>query len=136
MCAESKTIYQGKLIQLHHEKVALPGGKHTFFDIVRHPGGAVIAAINEQEEICLLKQWRHALQEYIWELPAGCLETGESPLSTARRELEEEAGVTAEQWHELGQLCTSPGFCNEILYLFEARVLTGSTINHDEAEQL
>lgn len=132
----NKLLHQGNLIELHSEKVAFPDGGHTYFDIVKHPGGAVIAAINEQDEICLLKQWRHAIQKFIWEVPAGCLEPGEAPLLTAQRELEEEAGVIAKEWKDLGSICSSPGFSNEILYLFEARDLSQGTLKLDDAEQL
>lgn len=133
---DSKLIHQGSLISLYKEKVNLPKQEHTYFDIVKHPGGAVIAAINEQSELCVLKQWRHALQQYIWELPAGCLEIGESPLNTAKRELEEEAGVIATEWTELGLICSTPGFCNEILHLFKAEGLETGALNLDAAEQL
>ena len=129
-------IHQGKLIELHQERVALNSGGHTFFDIVKHPGGAVIAALNDKDEICLLRQWRHALQQTIWELPAGCLEPNEPPLETAKRELEEEAGVIAHTWKNLGEIHPSPGFSDEILYLFAARDLTAGTVKLDDAEQL
>jgi ADP-ribose pyrophosphatase len=132
----NKLLHKGNLIELHSEKVNLKSGGHTFFDIVKHPGGAVIAAINEQDEICLVKQWRHAIQKFIWEFPAGCLEPGEPPLLTAQRELEEEAGVTAEQWSDLGYIASSPGFSNELLYLFEARGIKKGTAKLDDAEQL
>jgi ADP-ribose pyrophosphatase len=132
----NKLIHKGRLIELHSERVYLPQGGHTYFDIVKHPGGAVIAAINESNEICLLQQWRHAIGETIWELPAGCLEPGEPPLATAKRELEEEAGVTAQQWADLGYICSSPGFSNELLYLFEAREIKKGTVKLDDAEQL
>lgn len=132
----NKLIHKGGLIELHHERVDFPQGGHTYFDIVKHPGGAVIAAINEQNQICLLKQWRHAIGETIWELPAGCLEPGEPPMETAKRELEEETGVKAEQWRDLGYICSSPGFSNELLYLFEARGLKKGTVKLDDAEQL
>jgi len=131
-----KVLHKGNLIELHKERVDFPDGGHTYFDIVKHPGGSVIAAINDSNEICLLKQWRHALQEFIWELPAGCLEPGEPPLETAKRELEEEAGVVATQWRDLGKICSSPGFSNEILYLFEARSLSEGVVKLDDAEQL
>ncbi|MFT4630691.1 MAG: ADP-ribose pyrophosphatase [Dinoroseobacter sp.] len=131
-----KLIHKGNLLELHSERVDFPNGGHTYFDIVKHPGGAVIAAINDDNEICLLKQWRHALGEMIWELPAGCLEPGEPPMETAKRELEEEAGVKAEQWRDLGQISSSPGFSNEILYLYEARELSKGVVKLDDAEQL
>jgi len=129
-------IHQGKLIALHRERVEFPNGDHSYFDIVKHPGGAVIAAINESNELCILKQWRHAIQKDIWELPAGCLEPNETPLETAKRELEEEAAVVAEHWISLGEIITSPGFSNEILHLFVARELKQGVLKLDDAEQL
>lgn len=132
----NEVIHKGKLIELHKERVELTNGDHTYFDIVKHPGGAVIVAINDEDEVCLLKQWRHAVDRFIWELPAGCLEPNEPPLETAKRELEEEAGVIAREWHELGEIVSSPGFSNEVLYLFEARDLSDGQLNLDEAEQL
>jgi ADP-ribose pyrophosphatase len=136
MSEEDQLIHQGKLIALYKERVDFPQGGHTYFDIVKHPGGAVIAAINEKDELCLVKQWRHALGQFIWELPAGCLEVGEPPLETAKRELEEEAGVKAERWQDLGVISSSPGFSNELLYLFVARGISAGTLKLDDAEQL
>lgn len=132
----NKLIHKGNLLEVHSERVDFPTGGHTYFDIVKHPGGAVIAAINNDNEICLLKQWRHALGQTIWELPAGCLEPGEPPMETAKRELEEEAGVKAKQWRDLGKISSSPGFSNEMLYLYEARELSEGTLKLDDAEQL
>lgn len=132
----NKLIHKGNLLEVHSERVDFPTGGHTYFDIVKHPGGAVIAAINDDNEICLLKQWRHALGQTIWELPAGCLEPGEPPMETAKRELEEEAGVKAKQWRDLGKISSSPGFSNEMLYLYEARELSEGTLKLDDAEQL
>ena len=134
MTDDRKLIHQGNLISLYKERVELPAGGHTHFDIVRHPGGAVIGAINKQNEICLLKQWRHAVQQPIWELPAGCIEINEPPLETAKRELEEEAGVIANEWIDLGTIVTTPGFSNEVLYLFCAKNISSGTQNFDDAE--
>jgi len=136
MSDDNTIIHQGSLIALHKERVDFPNGDHTYFDIVKHPGGSVIAAINSNNELCLLKQWRHAIGEEIWELPAGCLEQGEPPLETAKRELEEEAGVIAKQWKDLGKVSTSPGFSNEILYFYQATELSKGTVKLDDAEQL
>ena len=104
--------------------------------MVKHPGGAVIIAINDCNEICLLKQWRHAIDEHIWEVPAGCLEVDEAPIKTAARELEEEAGVVANSWRDLGFIAPSPGFSNEKLYIFEAKDIAPGSQNLDDAEQL
>ena len=136
MSTEDKLIHHGSLIAMYKERVDFPNGGHTYFDIVKHPGGAVIAAINDNNEICLLQQWRHAMQRNIWELPAGCLEPEESPLETAKRELEEEAGVIADTWQDLGIICSSPGFSNEILHLYAARELRPGVVKLDDAEQL
>ncbi|MEO0367306.1 MAG: NUDIX hydrolase [Pseudomonadota bacterium] len=133
---DKSLIHQGALISLYKERIDLGDKGHTYFDIVHHPGGAVIAAINEQNQICLLSQWRHAINETIWEAPAGCLEVGEPPLVTAQRELEEEAGVIAEEWQALGKIIPSPGFSNEILYLFKATVLSAGVVKLDDAEEL
>ncbi len=132
----NKLIHKGRLIELHKERVNFPNGDHTYFDIVKHPGGAVVAAINENDEICLLKQWRHAVGKFIWELPAGCLEANELAINAAKRELEEETGVIASDWRELGEIVSSPGFSDETLYLFEARELSAGKENLDDAEQL
>ena len=132
----NSVIHKGRLIELHKEQVPLREGGNTFFDVVKHPGGAVIIAINDRNEVCLLKQWRHAIDEHIWELPAGCLEIDEAPIKTAARELEEEAGVVAKSWRDLGIIVPSPGFSNEKLYIFEAKGIAHGSQNLDDAEQL
>lgn len=80
-------------------------------------------ALNAADEICLLRQWRHAGGGWLWELPAGKLDPGEDALGTAQRELEEEAGVRADDWQPLAQVLTTPGFCDEVIHLFLARTL-------------
>ena len=136
MDSENKLLHKGRLISLYKERVPLRDGGATSFDIIKHPGGAVIAAINEKNEICLLKQWRHAVDSTIWEAPAGCLEAGEDPLLTAQRELEEEAGVRAATWSSPNRIIPSPGFSNEVLYLYKATELSKGTTNLDAAEQI
>lgn len=89
-------------------------------EIVRHPGGSVIAAVNEQQKICVLRQYRHAAGGWIWELPAGKIDNNEPPLETAQRELLEEAGLKADSWQSMGEIFSTPGFCNEVLHLYLA----------------
>lgn len=129
-------IHQGNLITLIKQRVELPNEQHTYYDIVEHPGGSVMAAINEQLEICFITQARPAVDATIWELPAGCLEPGEPVLATAQRELAEETGLVAEDWYELGSLVTTPGFCNEVLHLFAASDLSKTATNFDAEEQI
>lgn len=131
----TREIYNGRLIRLNRETVSLPNGRDVELDIVHHPGGAVVAALDEQENICMLRQFRHAAGGVIWELPAGCIDPGDpDPLATARRELEEEAGLVARDWRELGSIYTTPGFCDEVLYLFLARGLEETRTDHGEDE--
>lgn len=131
----SREIYSGRLIRLNRETVALPNGNDVELDIVHHPGGAVVVALDDQDEVCMLRQFRHAAGGVIWELPAGCIDpTDPQPLATAQRELEEEAGLVAKDWQDLGSIYTTPGFCDEILYLFLARDLAQTRTDHGEDE--
>jgi ADP-ribose pyrophosphatase len=131
-----KLLHQGQLISLYRDEVHLPDGRTTHYDIVRHPGGAVIVAVNSNKDICLLRQFRHAVDGEIWELPAGCLEADEEPFETAKRELLEETGCSAHSWTELGSIIPSPGFCNEMLWMFKAEDLKVGEATKDNDEFL
>lgn len=120
-----RLIHPGRLIKVYEDEARLPDGRTLSLDIVRHPGGAVIVCVNAQREVCLIRQFRHATLKpdtdgWIWELPAGVLEPGEPPQETAKRELIEEAGVQGKDWHDLGVIWSTPGFCDEQLHLFYA----------------
>jgi ADP-ribose pyrophosphatase len=118
-----RTIYKGSIVNFGLETVSLPNQELMALEIVRHPGGAVIVAVDNEGKICMVKQFRHAAGGWIWELPAGILDPGESAELTARRELKEETGCIADEWTSLGRMYTSPGFCDEILHAFLARSL-------------
>ena len=90
-------IYQGRLIELGLETAVLPNGATIELEIVRHPGGAVVLALDDADWVGLLRQYRHVLGVWVWELPAGVIVAGEDPLETAQRELREEAGLVAVQ---------------------------------------
>jgi ADP-ribose pyrophosphatase len=122
-----ESIYQGRIIQLGLETITMPNGISVELEIVRHPGGAAVVAVDEREQVCLLRQYRHAAGGWLWELPAGKLDPGESAQTTAARELAEEAGLHASRWDPLGKLIATPGFCDEIIHLFMARNLTETT---------
>jgi 8-oxo-dGTP pyrophosphatase MutT (NUDIX family) len=124
MTIERKIIYEGRVIKVSVDTVDLPNGRRVPLEIVRHPGGAAVVAIDEQHRVCLLRQYRHAAGGYIYELPAGKLEPGEPPEVTARRELVEEGAVQAEHWTELGAYFSSPGVFTEIIHLYLATGLT------------
>jgi len=123
VAAQRTSIYRGKVIDLDIETARLPNGQSISLEIVRHPGGAAIVAVDEGQRLCLLRQYRHAVGGWIWELPAGKREHDEDPLGTAQRELEEEAGLRASSWQKLGTTLTTPGFCNEIIHLYLAQGL-------------
>jgi ADP-ribose pyrophosphatase len=118
--AQRRVIYNGKVIDLGAEQLTLPNGNRCELEIIRHPGGAVAMAVDAQQRICLLRQYRYAAGGWIWEFPGGRIEPGESALSSAQRELREEAGVEAKQWQAVIDFYSTPGFCDERLYLFLA----------------
>jgi len=126
MSAGARRIYAGRVVTLDVETVSLPDGQDVELEIVRHPGGAAVVALDAREQVCLLRQYRHAAGGWLWELPAGKLENGEAPLLTARRELAEEAGVSAHLWTGLGTVVSSPGVFTEVVHLYLARELSAA----------
>jgi ADP-ribose pyrophosphatase len=129
-----ETVYQGRIVQLGIETITMPNGVSVELEIIRHPGGAAVVAVDEREHVCLLRQYRHAAGGWLWELPAGKLDPGEPAETTAARELAEEAGLQASRWESLGRLITTPGFCDEIIHLFLARNLTETTAQPERHE--
>lgn len=124
MSANDRTVFTGKTIEVRLETASFPDGREGELEIVHHPGGAAAVAIDADERVCLIRHYRHAAQGWLWEIPAGRLEHGESPLATASRELAEEAGIKAERWDPLGSILTSPGVFTEVIHLFAARDLS------------
>ena len=119
-----KHVFTGRVIEVNIERVQLPNGSVADLEIIRHPGGAAVVALDTDNRICLLRQFRHAVDGWIWELPAGKIDNREPPLDTARRELEEEAGMAAASWRPLGDYVASPGVVTEVVHLFLATQLT------------
>lgn len=128
------THFQGRIISLTTDEVRLPNGHTAALEVVHHPGGAAAVAIDAQERVCLLKQYRYVADGWLWELPAGKLEPGEPPLLTAQRELIEEAGVSAREWLNLGSYFSSPGVFTEVLHLFLAMGVEPAAAAHEQAE--
>lgn len=135
MKPEKQTLhYSGRVISLTTDEVLLPNGHRALLEVVHHPGGAAVVALDEAQRVCLLRQYRYVADGWLWELPAGKLEPREPPLATAQRELIEEAGVSARDWHELGVCLPSPGVFAERLHLYMASDLAPAPRAHEHAE--
>lgn len=134
MANNETLVYRGKIVDLFLEQVTLPNGAVAELEIVRHPGGAAIVAVDTKNRVCLLRQYRHAAGGWLWELPAGKLDPGEAPLTTAQRELQEEAGLHASRWEPLGKIISSPGVFTEVVHLFLARDLSAVPANAEAHE--
>ena len=120
---KSRRVFKGRVITLDVTDVELPNGQVAELEIVGHPGGAAVVAVNERHEVCLLRQYRHVAGGWLWEIPAGKLD-GQTPDATARNELREEAGLLAARWESLGRVISSPGVFTEVVHLYLARDLT------------
>lgn len=131
----SEVIYRGKIVTLKRDRVLLPNGKESVREVVEHPGGACVLCV-EEGKVALVKQFRYAYGEELFELPAGKLNPGEEPVLCARRELEEETGLVAKELSLLFVLYPSPGYFNEKLYVFEAKGFEKGTEKLDEDEFL
>jgi 8-oxo-dGTP pyrophosphatase MutT (NUDIX family) len=122
---ESGELYSGRVMALRSDRVVMPGGRVATREIVEHPGAVAIAALDADDRLMMIHQYRHAVRRRLWELPAGLLDVaGEDPLEAARRELAEEAGLVAEQWTVLLDIVPSPGFSDESIRVYLARGLT------------
>jgi ADP-ribose pyrophosphatase len=120
----SERVYDGTVISLRRDELAMPGDTTAWRDIVEHPGAVAVVALDDHDAVVVVRQYRHAIGRELDELPAGLLDKeGEPALETAKRELAEEAGLAAHEWHVLVDLLTSPGMSNEASRIFLARGL-------------
>jgi len=129
-------IYKGRVVDLRLEEVTLPNHVTITLEMVRHPGAAAVVALDDDHQVTLIHQFRHAAGGFIWEIPAGKLDAGEAPHLCAHRELREEAGLVAREMVHLGSIFTAPGFCDERIHLFLARQLAHAEQQLDADEVL
>ena len=139
MVYEEKTmkcerVYEGKILNLRIDTVELPEKKYSKREIIEHPGGVGIIPVTDDNSVILVKQYRKAVNRFLLEIPAGKLEVNEEPRQTAIRELKEETGYEAENLNYLLEFYTSPGYCNEKIYLFIASGLIAGEPSPDEGE--
>jgi len=135
----SEVVYQGPLFRVLHDKLIEPGGRENERDVIRHNGSVVILAIDSSKNkkdpwIVVERQYRHAANQFLWELPAGKLEAGEDALVGAQRELEEETGYRAKEWKPMVEYYASPGFLGESMKVFLAEGLVAGDA-HPEADE-
>jgi ADP-ribose pyrophosphatase len=129
-------LYNGRVFLLVRENVTLDNGVTTDLDYIEHPGAAAIVPLITANEVVLIKQYRHALKRYIWEIPAGTLDPQEEVGVCARRELAEETGYAAAEWHKLGEITPVPGYSDERIHLFLASKLSPARQELDPDEVL
>jgi 8-oxo-dGTP pyrophosphatase MutT (NUDIX family) len=119
----SNTIYTGRVYQLIRENITLPNRFTLDVDVIRHPGAAAIVALSDKKEIIIIRQYRHAVGDFIWEIPAGTLDPNENHLNCAKRELAEETGFSGKSWNKIGEIVPVPAYSDERILIYLATEL-------------
>jgi ADP-ribose pyrophosphatase len=137
----SEVVFEGSLFKVRHDKLIEPGGHASERDVIRHNGSVVILALDKSKSkrdpwLVIERQYRHAANQFLWELPAGKLDAGEDPLAGAKRELAEETGYSARKWKPLVEYYASPGFLGESMMVFLAEGLIAGEARPGEDEQI
>lgn len=121
---QTEQLYAGRVITLRRDRVRMPDGGSALRETVAHPGAVAVVALDDDDRVVLIRQYRHPVRRYLWELPAGLLDVAGEPLpAAAARELAEEVALAAGEWSVLLDLRTAPGFCDEAIRVFLARDL-------------
>lgn len=135
----SRTVFRGKVFHVTSDEVVEPNGVHAKRDIVRHQGSVVVLPVDatgSEPRILLIRQYRYASDEMMWEIPAGRIDDGEQPLEAGKRELVEETGFTARKWKRALSFYASPGFMDEIMHILLAEDLTSGKATPEEDERI
>lgn len=131
-----EVLYEGRVFRTEHQKVKLADGRVASRDLVFHAGGVCVLAVDESDRIVLVRQYRKAVEDFLWELPAGKLEPGEDPFAAVQRELGEETGLEAGSWSFLGNIFPTPGYCSETIWIYLAEDLKRGAAHPDDGEFL
>jgi len=132
----SNARFKGRVIDVSSETLRYSNGREYVIDFVRHPGAAAVVAVDAAGRVCVVRQYRHGVADFLWEVPAGKLDPGEAPEVCAVRELAEETGVTARLWAPLGIYVPAPSIFTEVIHLYLARELTVGEASPDADEEL
>ena len=130
----NKPVWHGRAFDFDEEVIILPNGKRTVAGIIQHPGSSAIVPVREDGSVVMILQYRPAIRGFVWEIPAGCMDPGEDPLTCAKRELQEESGYAGNRFQKVGEIWVAPGYSTECIHLFLATELTpwGSHLDEDE----
>ena len=128
----SDRIFDGTVFDVDRDRVRLPHGREVTVDVIRHPPSAVIVPVPEPGHVILIKQYRYAVNQWLWELPAGSVDEGETPEEAARRECHEEIGQLPDTVVRLGAMYPTPGYCDEEMFFFR---VSGPSVPPHEAEK-
>ena len=129
-------IHEGRVFRLFRENVTLENGTTVDLDVIRHPGAAAMVPLINPDTVVMIHQYRHAVGGFLWEIPAGTLDPGETPLQCARRELTEETGFSAAAWRKMGEIIPLPGYSDERIHIFLATDLAPAQQDLDPDEVL
>ncbi len=134
----NRNIYKGRIVNLNLETVTLPNGATVELEVIHHPGAAAVVPMKDERAVILIRQYRHAVGGYIYEIPAGKLHPGEDPRECANRELEEEIGYKAETLEHVTSVYTTPGFTDEVIHIYKATQLQKGKqdLGHDEVLEI
>ncbi len=129
-------IFRGRILNMRVDEALLPDGTTAGREVVEHPGGVCVAALTDDDCLLFVRQFRYPYGEILPEIPAGKRDPGETPLETGKRELKEETGYTAKNYLSLGRVYPSPGYFNEVIYMYLATDLAAGEVSPDEDEFL
>jgi ADP-ribose pyrophosphatase len=132
----SRKVFEGRAVKLRIDTVKLPGGRETTREIVEHENCVAIIALDDADNILLVKQFRKPVEKELLEIPAGGIDAGESPEDAVRREMREETGFLPRKVEKLGGFYSTPGFCTEYLYLYLASDLVLKPLKAEDSESI